>query len=841
MSKRTIRTCSFCHEPGHTIRDCVEAERERKSKKKQSTEKSVVVRVVHEGNASPHIIHLKPEEVKKQIQVSAFREKMNKMYTSREQIDVASIVRAANANKQKQDAAKASREAMMYVPAQPRIIIEKEADTSKKRRRLIDLLPKKKIPSYAPIQHFASARAPRSFTLPSLSIPSFAPKKFAASFAVALVLITLPFPAIGYYKKIQRTQEQVISQSTNAFFALQASTIAALQSDLVGAQNDLNTALAAFTTAQDIVDKEHTVLQYVAGLVPMLGDQVRSRQHVLLAGHHLALGNTYLVKGIDAATKNNEAPLPERMNILRVHLKSAMPQYEKALDDLGHIDPKAIPVEYQQSFAEFKLLFAAFIDDMQDLADLIDVMNIVFGAEDFKRYLLVFQNHHEIRPTGGFMGSFAILDVQKGKIEKIEVPPGGTYDLQGQLDAYVKPPLPLQLVAGRWEFQDANWFPDFAASAEKMEWFYEHGRKTSVDGVIAINASVLERFLRVIGPVSTSDKYDLLLDADSALTQIQHTVEAGADKKANKPKLIISELLSQFLGGVKDLSKVELLQILSELHDAAEKKEIQVYMNDKAIQDKLRNFGWTGEIAKTPPTQDYLMVVNTNLQGQKSDARIKQEISYAVTVGDDGSVIGETKVKRTHTGKPNEVFYGGMNINYLRLFVPEGAELIDASGFTYPPDSAFHVPEDWYQEDADIKKHEQEVGMHVGSGTRVTKEFGKTVFGNWMMVEPGKEVEVVFTYKLPFKIVLDTPIPTEGLTALKERILDSHDKPSRYSLLVQKQSGVESALHVRMTYPENWQPVWKLSEDTLLQQHTATHDSVLDSDTAIGIIMEKLK
>lgn len=837
MSNRTIRTCSFCHEPGHTIRDCVEAEREKKLKKKHAAEKSVVVRVVHEGNASPHIIHLKPEEVKKQIQVSAFREKMNKMHTSREQIDLASIVRAANANKQKQDDKKASHEVMRQQrESQPRMTIHKEVEAKKERLSLRDLLRKKMPAKNVSFHHEKTHREPRSFALPSI-----APKKFATSFAVALVLITLPFPAIGYYKKIQRTQEQVISESTNAFFALQASTIAALQSDLVGAQNDLNTALAAFNTAQDIVDKEHTVLQYVAGLVPMLGDQVRSRQHVLLAGHHLALGNTYLVKGIDAATKNTEAPLPERMNILRVHLKSAMPQYEKALDDLGHIDPKAIPVEYQQSFAEFKLLFAAFIDDMQDLADLIDVMNIVFGAEDFKRYLLVFQNNHEIRPTGGFMGSYAILDVQKGKIEKVDVPPGGTYDLQGQLDAYVKPPLPLQLVAGRWEFQDANWFPDFAASAEKMAWFYEHGRKTSVDGVIAINASVLERFLRVIGPVSTSEKYDLLLDADSALTQIQHTVESGADKKENKPKLIISELLSQFLGGVQDLSKVELLQILSELHDAAEKKEIQVYMNDKSIQERLRHFGWTGEIAQTPPTQDYLMVVNTNLQGQKSDARIEQKISYTVTVGDDGSVIAETKIKRTHTGKPHEAFYGGLNINYLRLFVPEGAELIGASGFTYPPESAFHVPEEWYQEDADIKRHEQEIGMHVGSGTRVTKEFGKTVFGNWMIVEPGKEAEVVLTYTLPFKIVLDTPIPEAGLAAWKEKILDSHDKPSRYSLLVQKQSGVESDLFVALTYPENWQPVWKLSEDTLLQQHTATHESRLDSDTAIGVIMEKLK
>jgi len=550
MSNRTIRTCSFCHEPGHTIGDCVEAERDKKMKKKQTRERSVVVRVVQEGNASPHIVRLRPDQVKKQIQVSAFREKMEKIQTSHDQIDLVSIVRAANARKQKQEAEKAARDAVRNMPAYsapkitsiaPKIVIERESEQEKKPSSFSFF--RNKTVSTENTTPEPPQKKSRQFRL-----PEFAPKKFATTLAIAFILISLPFPAIGYYKKLQKTQHQVIDQSTSAFFALQSSTIAALQSNLVGAQDDLNTALAAFSAAQDIVDREHTVLQYFAGLVPMLGDQVRSRQHVLLAGHHLALGNTYLVKGIDAATKDIETPFPERMNILRAHLRSAMPQYESALDDLGHIDQKAIPVEYQESFSEFKLLFAAFIDDIQDLSDLIDVMNTVFGAEDFKRYLLVFQNNHEVRPTGGFMGSYAILDIQKGKITNVEVPPGGTYDLQGQLGVYVKPPLPLQLVASRWEFQDANWFPDFAASAQKMEWFYEHGRKTSVDGVIAINASVLERFLRVIGPVTTTEKYGLLLDADSALTQIQTVVETGADKKENKPKLIISELLSQFLG-----------------------------------------------------------------------------------------------------------------------------------------------------------------------------------------------------------------------------------------------------------------------------------------------------
>ena len=98
---------------------------------------------------------------------------------------------------------------------------------------------------------------------------------------------------------------------------------------------------------------------------------------------------------------------------------------------------------------------------MNEIVSLSSALDSVFGDKQLKRYLIVFQNNNEIRPTGGFMGSFALVDIQKGKILNIDIPGGGTYDLKGQMKKEVEPPLPLQLSNNRWEFQDANWFPDF--------------------------------------------------------------------------------------------------------------------------------------------------------------------------------------------------------------------------------------------------------------------------------------------------------------------------------------------------------------------------------------------
>ena len=91
-----------------------------------------------------------------------------------------------------------------------------------------------------------------------------------------------------------------------------------------------------------------------------------------------------------------------------------------------------------------------------------------------------------------------VLDVQKGQIVNLDIPGGGTYDLQGQLDVFVKPPLPLQLlkIAGSFRTRIVS---RFSRGREKIEWFYEHGRGATVDGVIAINATVLEDYCQYLG------------------------------------------------------------------------------------------------------------------------------------------------------------------------------------------------------------------------------------------------------------------------------------------------------------------------------------------------------
>lgn len=663
---------------------------------------------------------------------------------------------------------------------------------------------------------------------------AMSPKKFAVMAVVLSLLVGLPYPTVGYVQKLKADANRVVAESTNAFLSLQSSTVAALHTDLPQAQYDLNAALQSFGQAEQILEKEHRALVYVGSMLPVVGPQVRSRQHLLAAGHEVALGNAYLVKGIEAATATGTPFAVDRIAIIRNHIRGALPQYQSALAELNQVDQATLPVEYQQSFVDFKGLYGSFTRDMQSLSSVLGGLETMLGSTDLRRYLVLFQNNHEARPSGGFVGSFAVVDLQKGAIKNIDLPPGGTYDVKGQLDTYLKPPLPLQLINYRWEFQDGNWFPDFPATAEKMAWFYQHSRGATVDGVIAVNATVLERVLKVLGPVDSA-KFGVSVNADQGLAVLQDYVENGYDKTTNQPKAILADILASLIGSVQTVSPAQILSLVTELNGALQQKEIQVYMHDATVQAQWQQFGWTGEVAKAVPGQDYLMVVNANVGGGKTDARVVQTMEHEAAVQADGSVIGTVIIHRKHTGRPDEKYYGGDNINYIRAYVPAGSELIEAGGFVYPAEESFLVPEKWYKDDVDLTQHEQELGVHVGSGTRITNEFGKTAFGNWIVTKAGETSEVWFKYKLPFKV--------SGPQKIKAATTDTwgnDDAVSRYSFMWQKQSGSEPEIRTQVIYPTGWRPVWRSTSELELRANGATAKGSLTTDQMFGVVMKKL-
>ncbi|HSR89320.1 MAG TPA: DUF4012 domain-containing protein [Candidatus Udaeobacter sp.] len=662
-----------------------------------------------------------------------------------------------------------------------------------------------------------------------------APKHLVSAALLILFVLFVPTKARTYYFDLKSTADTVANHSTAGFSSLHDSTSALIKGDIAGAQGSLTNALQSFDQAVTVLNSQHQLLQKIAAAVPIMNNEIKSREKLITAGQEISLGNTYLLKGL-SEINTNSSTITENLKSLGNHLEYSLPHYRTALADLQKVDSDVLPFEYQSTFKEFRILFNAYVGDLENIAKLDSTIQEVFGGQGLRRYLLIFQNPAELRPTGGFMGSFALLDIKDGQIVKIDIPAGGTYDLQGQLTEYVIPPTPLLLSNKRWEFQDANWFPDFPASAKKILWFYRHSRNLTADGVISINANVLNRLLSIIGPIAEQN-HNIVIDQKNALDTIQNIVEYGSEKKENKPKQVISDLAPVFIDNFKQMKAGAILPMLTNLQEALQQKEIQSYFTDENTENTIKEFGWSGEIFKTNPDQDYLLVVNTNIQGQKSDAKIKQTISHQAVVQPDGTILDSVVITREHTGNPEEKMYGQTNIDYLRLYVPAGSELVKASGFIWPDEQKFKAPENWYKKDAMLSDTEKETSIDSQSGTRITDEFGKTAFANWIITEPGQTNQVQFIYKLPFKAWEQ---PTDANLSSWAKIFQSEIPTSKYQLVAQKQSGITSNFDSQIIYPEGWSPIWQDGNGiTLATNGAAINQTELNTDNVWSLVMKK--
>jgi hypothetical protein len=665
-------------------------------------------------------------------------------------------------------------------------------------------------------------------------------RRLAFALAALLIISIVPTATRGYYLELQQTKQTVTNQSTAGFMSLQESTSALLSANLSGAEQSTIDALQNFNAAVNTLQNNHQLLQKIVSVVPVLKDEVQSRQKLIEAGQKISLGNTYLLKGLETTQEDGNQKPTERLQTISNHLQAAIPNYENALSDLNQVKAESLPPEFQAPFKDFKTIFTAAVGDLRQLVGLSQSFQEVFGGQGLRRYLVMFQNPDELRPTGGFTGSFAVIDIQDGKLVKVDVPPGGTYDVQGQLDKFVEPPVPFLLFSqGYWQFHDANWFPDYPTSAKNTMWFYRHTGRGSVDGVISINSTFLSRLLTVIGPVQ-DEKRGITLTGENALLTLRSVIDTTNNSSTStKPKQVISDLTPQFLDYFKNLKPNELLPLLVTLKNSLDEKEIQLYVNDKSAQEKITSFGWDGSISPTLLKQDYLNVNITNVNGGKTDAKIEQHLTHQVVVEEDGSVMDTVVITRKHTGTLTEAAFDRPNIAYFRVYTPEGSTLISVNGIVQPSESAFHPPVTWAEKDEILTSAEQEIAIDEKTGTRITNEFGKTTFGNWIITKPGETSQIQISYKLPFRLFDPTAPTPSGIQGLL-----SADAPeiANYQLVVQKQSGINSSFESQIIFPTSWQPAWSDGINVELAANGASISTTnLLHDSIWSLTMQKKK
>lgn len=296
-----------------------------------------------------------------------------------------------------------------------------------------------------------------------------------------------------------------------------------------------------------------------------------------------------------------------------------------------------------------------------------------------KTFLVLLQNNMELRPGGGFIGSFAIIKTENGRIKSYEVHDTANFD--GRIPENTEMPEPMKKIfrIESWKLRDSNYSPDFPTNAQKALKFYYQGQgQEKFDGVIAVNADVLKKFLEVIGPIRL-EGYPNVFEAENVLVTLEKQVEIDYAKQGiavGDRKDVMGDFLRELLKKTAELPKLDKLNLANKLVSELENKNIQLYFGDEKLNTLIEESNWGGRVDEAW-SGDYLLVADANLGAYKSDYFIKRSMEYTVDMSRE---IPEATLKITyqHTGQVKDWMTRDY-LSYLRVYLPKGAKINETS------------------------------------------------------------------------------------------------------------------------------------------------------------------
>lgn len=442
--------------------------------------------------------------------------------------------------------------------------------------------------------------------------------------------------------------------------------------------------------------------------------------------------------------------------------------------EVDAIDPNRYPEKLGDTVIRANIISAkSAIDEAANLfvnaQPLLTSLPSMLGEPTEKRYLVIFQNDKELRPTGGFITAYAQFRFVRGKaiLEKAD-------DIYA-LDATLKKKFPapeeiLRYHVGVYNLnlRDSNLSPDFKVSMQKFEEMYaQTSGEKGIDGIFAVDTHVLVEALRILGPLYVSGReFSAVIDKRCDCPKAVYELEDYSSRPVNYVRtdrkdiigVLLHAILQQALGVSPSKYWGSLFQMLiAEINQ----KHFVAYLHDEKAQKGVESFNLGARIMTKDTTSavlkysegngwDYLHINNANMSGGKANMFVSEKVTKDTTVNADGTTKTKLTVdyKNPYPGSDCNLERGGLCLNaplrnWVRVYVPAGSKLIESKGTQSPKDGKVE-------------------------SMKTSESLGKTMFEGFLIVNPLGAAKLEVTYTSPVK-------STDG----------------KYRLLIQKQPGTD--------------------------------------------------
>ena len=639
----------------------------------------------------------------------------------------------------------------------------------------------------------------------------FSSSKPVMNFAVFLIILLVPLGLIESFRlaaKALETKEKVNKFTIAGLAQFQEAKNNLSEQDFKAAGDSFSLAQKSFSTGKKELEQTGDLLGGLVNLAPM-----KQQADLLIetATEAAKIGSEFsvfaeqmdMLKMTPAGfSPQGNLSFSEIMDRMEASVSKIDIGINRITDNLQKIDAKSLPQEYQQSFTEKFQSLNALSSNFKNLKSIFEIFKKTFSGNS--RVLILMQNNNELRPTGGFIGSFASLSLKEGSIESLKV--DSVYALDGQLQESITPPQPILNVNQRWYLRDANWFADFPQSAKKLSAFYEKEGGETPDIIMTMTPNLIIDLIRLTGPVELP-KYQVTLTPENFVELTQVISSDYTDMPENKPKQILADLVPVLFDRLSKLTDEQKGTFLEMLQKNLNEKQVMFYAQNAQLQSLYQAFNWAGKILSSD--RDYLSIFSANLEATKSDLFIDQSAKLVTKIGLDGTITNRLTLTRHNRLPKIDKTY---NNSFIRVLVPKGSRLLENQGFDFKVlDAEKPVNQ---KIDDDVLAWEKSAVRDLVSGTTIGEESGKTFFGNWQKLEGGETREITLVYQLPYKLK-DT---------------------DRYSLLLQKQPGIGNMPFTHEVNFEDRRLEWSSFEPQDLTANSYVKNLELNRDQILGVV-----
>ena len=248
---------------------------------------------------------------------------------------------------------------------------------------------------------------------------------------------------------------------------------------------------------------------------------------------------------------------------------------------------------------------------------------ILAGADKPRRYLISFQNSAEARGTGGILGAYALIELDKGNLKILQTGSNASLAAMSSREIPVVMPAEFLKLYGKNPaiLQNSNLSPHFPYGAQVWLGLWKARYGQQLDGVIAVDPTALSYVLRATGEITLKSGEKITSEnvVEETLKNAYERYEKDNDARKQYLVDIMNATAAKLTKG--EYSKIKMAKAL---RDGIKANRILIYSTNKDAQEKLAAVKLGGEL-NLEDNNEYRTVIQ-NIDASKLDYYLDRSV-----------------------------------------------------------------------------------------------------------------------------------------------------------------------------------------------------------------------